>query len=122
MNAKKCDRCGSFYMGKERKIDNAVNILGKKVFRIDLTYRNGGYDCNLNVDLCPNCMIDLKIFMEVQNVTPYIATVEEDTKIEDPCHRCVNPHCEQCIYGYKSLEERIRIAKENKEENDNEYY
>ena len=34
MDAKKCDRCGSFY---------------------------------------PNCMNALKIFMEVQHVTPYIA-------------------------------------------------
>lgn len=111
MEAKKCDRCGSFYMRKERKMDNAVGILGKKVYRIDMIYRNGGCDCNLNVDLCPNCMNDLKIFMEVQNVTPYIAKVEED-----PCHCCTNPNCEQCQYGYKSLEERIRIAKDNKEE------
>lgn len=117
MDAKKCDRCGSFYIRKEFKKDNAVDILGKKVFRIDLTYRNGGYDCNLNVDLCPKCMKELKWFFEnaKKQTEPY-ATKVEDTKTEDPCHGCANLHCEQCMYGYKSLEERIRIAKENKEE------
>jgi hypothetical protein len=116
MNAKKCDRCGSFYVRKERKTDNAVDIFGKKVFNIILEHSRDGFEYRYCVDLCPKCMNDLKIFMEVQHVTPYIAKVEEDTKTEDPCHGCANPHCEQCIYGYKSLEERIRIAKENKEE------
>jgi hypothetical protein len=57
-------------------------------------------------------MNDLKIFMEVQRAAPYIAKVEDDTKDEDPCKTCYNTHCEQCMYGYKPLEERIRIAKE----------
>lgn len=110
MDAKKCDRCGSFYVRKESKMDNAVDIFGKKVLGILLI--GGINESDYYVDLCPNCMNDLKIFMEVQHVTPYIAKVEDDTKDEDPCKTCYNPHCEQCTYGYKPLEERIRIAKE----------
>lgn len=112
MDAKKCDRCGSFYVRKELKKDNAVDIFDKQVFGIRLTYRGINCDCGLDVDLCPNCMNDLKIFMEVQHITPYIVTDEDDTEVEDPCKMCYNPHCEQCTYGYKPLEERIRIAKE----------
>ena len=100
MDAKKCDRCGSFYVRKELKKDNAVDIFGKPVFAIQLTYRGGNCDHGWVVDLCPKCMNDLKIFMEVQHVTPYvtpyIAKVEEYTKTEDPCHNCVTHHCEQC--------------------------
>lgn len=73
MDAKKCDRCGSFYIRKEGKIDNSVNIFGKKVFEVILKHREDGFDCNYSVDLCPNCINDLKIFMEVQHVTPYVA-------------------------------------------------
>lgn len=118
MNAKKCDRCGSFYVRKELKRDNVVDILGKKVFNIILEHREAGFDYNYRVDLCPKCMNELKWFFEnaKKQAEPYIAKVEEDTKTEDPCHGCANPHCEQCMYGYKSLEERIRIAKENREE------
>lgn len=78
MDAKKCDRCGSFYIRKELKIDNAVDILGKKVFDVILRYREDGFDGDYCVDLCPKCMNDLKIFMEVQHVTPYIAKVKEE--------------------------------------------
>lgn len=78
MDAKKCDRCGSFYIRKELKNDNAVDIFDKQVFGIRLTYRGINCDCGLDVDLCPKCMNDLKIFMEVQTVTPYIAKVEEE--------------------------------------------
>jgi hypothetical protein len=78
MNAKKCDRCGSFYMRKELKTDNAVDIFGKKVFNIILEHSQDGFTYKYCVDLCPKCMNDLKIFMEVQNVTPYIAKVEEE--------------------------------------------
>lgn len=113
MNAKKCDRCGSFYVRKETKTGNAVDIFDKKVFNVVLKHRGDSCDYDYYVDLCPKCMNDLKMFMEVQHVTPYIAKIEDTDKIEDPCHSCVTPHCEQCTYGYKSLEERIRIAKEN---------
>lgn len=68
MDAKKCDRCGSFYIRKELKTDNAVNIFGKKVFEVILKHREDGFDYNCSVDLCPKCMNDVKIFMEVQNV------------------------------------------------------
>lgn len=77
MDAKKCDRCGSFYVRKELKRDNVVDILGKKVFNITLKYRGCNCDCGLDVDLCPKCMNDLKTFMEVQHITPYIAKVED---------------------------------------------
>lgn len=63
MDAKKCDRCGSFYIRKKSITDNAVDIFGKKVFNIILVSGVDDYDhC---VDLCPKCMNDLKIFMEV---------------------------------------------------------
>lgn len=116
MNAKKCDRCGSFYVRKELKKDNAVDIFGKPVFDINLKYRGCNCDCGLDVDLCPKCMNELKWFFEnaKKQAEPYTTKVE-DTKTEDPCHGCANPHCEQCMYGYKSLEERIRIAKETEE-------
>jgi hypothetical protein len=115
MDAKKCDRCGSFYVRKELKKDNAVDIFGKLVFAIELKYRGRNCDCGLDVDLCPNCMNDLKIFMEVKRTTPYTTKVEDNAKVEDPCNKCYNPHCEQCTYGYKSLEERKQLYKENKE-------
>ena len=67
MNAKKCDRCGSFYVRKELKTDNAVDILDKKVFTVVFKYRRAGCDYDYLVDLCPKCMNDLKIFMEVQH-------------------------------------------------------
>lgn len=82
MDAKKCDRCGSFYIRKERKTDNAVIIFGKKVFNVILQHREDGFDCNYCVDLCPKCMNDLKMFMEVQHVTPYIAKVEDDIEAD----------------------------------------
>lgn len=78
MDAKKCDRCGSFYIRRELKRDNVVDIFGKPVFDIKLTYRGNNCDCGLDVDLCPKCMNDLKIFMEVQHVAPYIVKVEEE--------------------------------------------
>lgn len=117
MNAKKCDRCGSFYVRKELKMDNTVGILDKNVFNVVFKYRGDGYDYDYLVDLCPKCMNEFKWFFEnaKKQAEPHIAKVEEDTKTEDPCHDCANPHCEQCTYGYKSLEERIRLAKENKE-------
>lgn len=109
MDAKKCDRCGSFYIGKKIITDNAVDIFDKKTFKIVLgCIRSDGYEYKHCVDLCPKCMNDLKIFMEVQHITPYIV-------VEDPCKNCVTPHCEQCRYGYKTLEERIEIVKETKE-------
>lgn len=98
MDAKKCDRCGLFYMRKKSITDNAVDIFGKKVLGILLI---GDIDeSDYCVDLCPKCMHDLKIFMEVQHLTPDIAKVEDVVKGKDPC----NPHCEQCPYGYKPLE------------------
>ena len=96
MDAKKCDRCGSFYIRKALKNDNAVNIFDKQVFGIRLIYRGINCDSGLDVDLCPKCMNDLKIFMEVQTVTPYIAKLETEDSTEDPCKNCVTPHCEQC--------------------------
>lgn len=78
MDAKKCDRCGAFYIRKELKKNNAVDIFGKPVFGVRLIYRGTGCDHGVDVDLCPNCMNDLKMFMEVQNVTPYIAKIEEE--------------------------------------------
>lgn len=78
MDAKKCDRCGAFYIRKELKKKNAVDIFDKPVFGIQLIYRGTGCNYELYVDLCPDCMNDLKIFMEVQHVTPYIAKIEEE--------------------------------------------
>ena len=118
MDTKKCDRCGSFYIRKALKNDNAVDIFGKQIFGIRLTYRGNYCDLGKDVDLCPKCMNELKWFFEnaKKQAEPYIENVEEDTKTEDPCRGCVTPHCEQCTYGYKSLEERIRIAKEKFED------
>lgn len=64
MDAKKCDRCGKFYVRKELKVDNAVDIFGKKVFQVELTYRGTNHDGTMIVDLCPYCMNDLKNFFE----------------------------------------------------------
>lgn len=68
MDAKKCDRCGKFYVRKERKVDNAVDIFNKKVYKVELTYRDVGSDCSIAVDLCPYCMNDLKNFFEQPSV------------------------------------------------------
>ena len=68
MDAKKCDRCGKFYVRKELKVDNAVDIFGKKIFRVKLTYRDVGYDGTIDLDLCPYCMNDLKNFFEQPSV------------------------------------------------------
>lgn len=78
MDAKKCDRCGSFFIRKELKTDNAVYIFGKKVFRVTLTSRDSVCDNIYDVDLCPKCMNDLKAFMEVQHVTPYVTEIKEE--------------------------------------------
>lgn len=65
MDAKKCDRCGKFYVRKERKVDNSVNIFDEKVFKVKLIYIG---DCAIDVDLCPYCMNDLKNFFEQPSV------------------------------------------------------
>lgn len=66
MDAKKCDRCGKFYVRKELKVDNHVDIFGKEVLGILLI---GNIDeCDYYVDLCPYCMNDLKNFFEQSSV------------------------------------------------------
>nr|DAG59497.1 MAG TPA: hypothetical protein [Caudoviricetes sp.] len=49
--ARKCDRCGSFYIPKPRKSSregfNAINLINRALG--EATYSNGTYD------LCPNC-------------------------------------------------------------------
>lgn len=66
MDAKKCDRCGLFYIRKNLKTDNAVDIFGMKVFNVILNHRSDDcdFDYCTNLDLCPKCMNELKIFME----------------------------------------------------------
>lgn len=50
--ARKCDRCGSFYIPEPRKSNreafNAINLVNRTFG--DATYSNGTYD------LCPNCL------------------------------------------------------------------
>lgn len=50
--ARKCDRCGSFYIPESRKSNretfNAINLVNRTFG--DATYSNGTYD------LCPNCL------------------------------------------------------------------
>lgn len=49
--ARKCDRCGSFYIPESRRADgeyfNALTLMYRKLN--DSCYANGTYD------LCPNC-------------------------------------------------------------------
>lgn len=49
--ARKCDRCGSFYIPEPRKSNrekfNAINLINRTLG--EATYSNGTYD------LCPNC-------------------------------------------------------------------
>ena len=50
--ARKCDRCGSFYIPEPRRSNreqcNAINLVNRTFG--DATYSNGTYD------LCPNCL------------------------------------------------------------------
>lgn len=49
--ARKCDRCGSFYVPESRRSreerTNAINLINRTLGEV--TYSNGTYD------LCPNC-------------------------------------------------------------------
>lgn len=112
-NALKCDRCGSYF----DYIPDANNFIafGHKDIVIGRNFPVK--------DICPNCM---ELFMkwfenpDDKKSEDCLADASNDDENNDPCKGCINPHCEQCMYGYKSLEERIRIAKENKEEKNND--
>ena len=108
-NALKCDRCGSYFDYNP----NAKNFIG-------FGHKDIVVGRNFPIkDICPNCMeLFTKWFGNTDGWKPEDCLVDAGNgdKDEDPCHGCINTRCEQCMYSYKSLEERIRIAKENKEE------
>lgn len=108
-NALKCDRCNR-YFDYDPSVKNNFIAFGHKDIVVGRNFPVK--------DICPNCMESfMKWFERSITLKPEDCLVNagNDDGNEDPCKDCINPHCEQCIYGYKSLEERIRIAKENKE-------
>ncbi len=68
MDAKKCDRCGKFYVREDSLVDYGVDIFDEKIFQIKLMYRGDNCICANALDLCPQCMNDLKNFFEHPSV------------------------------------------------------
>ena len=112
-NALKCDRCNG-YFDYSPDAKNFIAFGHKDI----VVGRNFPVK-----DICPTCMeAFMDWFENPDNRKPEdgLVNTDNDDENKDPCNSCINPHCEQCMYGYKSLEERIRIAKENREEKNNE--
>lgn len=67
MNAKKCDRCGAFYVPKN---EGRVFEINKRSFPSNLTF-----------DLCPKCYDDLLIFMANPNMVPMYFKCQKDEEL-----------------------------------------
>lgn len=106
MDAKKCDRCGS-YFDYDPSAKNNFIAFGHKDIVVGRNFPTK--------DICPNCMESFMEWFErpvTLNSEDCLVDAGNDDKNNDPCSSCINPYCEQRMYSYKSLEERIRIAKE----------
>lgn len=65
MNAKKCDRCGAFYVPTN---EGRVYTINERSFT-----------SNFTLDLCPKCYEDLLMFMANPNMVPvYLKCQEEE--------------------------------------------
>lgn len=65
MNAKKCDRCGKYYIGSEWNYEQLVK---QYIFRIEaykVLSKTGGLERGLPMDLCPECCKKLLNFMSM---------------------------------------------------------
>lgn len=64
MNAKKCDRCGKFYDEyNQNKNHNGICFCRK--------YYSNGFNVSYDncIDLCPECMTDVKAFVKTDTNT-----------------------------------------------------
>ena len=61
MLIKKCDRCGVLIEFKNKSIGDIINnLLFKDPIEFNITKTQNGM--NIDLDLCPNCSNDLKIW------------------------------------------------------------
>lgn len=61
MLIKKCDRCGALIEFKNKSISDIINnLLFKDPIEFNITKTQNGM--NIDLDLCPNCSNDLKIW------------------------------------------------------------
>lgn len=67
MNAKKCDRCGVFYVPKNEG----------RVFEIN----KRGFPSNFTLDLCPKCYDDFLIFMANPDMVPAYFKYQEEEEL-----------------------------------------
>lgn len=66
MNAKKCDRCGAFYIPTN---EGRVFAINKRSF-----------PSNLTLDLCPKCYDDLMDFMANPDMVPVYFKCQKEEK------------------------------------------
>lgn len=72
MNAKKCDRCGTFYDSYGREVNETDSDKIKRLFQnnrdgIGLS-KSDGY-ISPHIDLCPSCLEELIKWLDNQQVT-----------------------------------------------------
>ena len=108
--ARKCDRCHNFYeLPKKQQDKNAPYDLKGAYAKLLLCDNNRDYPETVRwYDLCPNCVELLDKWLEnPDNYDPHdLVKNINDAKYEDPCESCCTTHCEQCVYGYCSEEEK----------------
>ena len=100
--ALKCDRCKN-YFDYDPSAKNNFIAFGHKDIIIGKNFPVK--------DICPNCMEQFMTWFENpdNNDKEYqkaLEAIKTYAKYEDPCESCHTKHCEQCIYGYCSEEER----------------
>lgn len=64
MNAKKCDRCGKYYDEYNQNSKSNGICFCRKFFTNNLTVAH-----DLCIDLCPDCMNDVKAFLKTDTKT-----------------------------------------------------
>lgn len=65
-NAKKCDRCGKFYEFGDLGVSKSGSFVTGVAFK---RHTNVNYDCY--VDLCKDCIEDLKRFLDGAKITAF---------------------------------------------------
>lgn len=70
-NAKKCDRCGDFYMEREITLfDNAIKTIAKAVQTIVSPNNKSVIQDRIetHIDVCPKCSKSLKMWLNEKEV------------------------------------------------------
>lgn len=93
MNAKKCDRCGIYYEEGQYIPKNCFELLSNAInelfgYKPDYVYvakvrKSGSIIAERQFDLCPECNLKLRKFMDGEEPEPAPKPVEEDQEEED---------------------------------------